>query len=34
MGPAITELAGEGDAEEVENQIQKMVVNDCNPEQL
>ncbi|MBY6293937.1 DNA topoisomerase VI subunit B [Nanohaloarchaea archaeon H01] len=34
MGTAITELAGEGDAEEVENQIQKMVENDYNPEQL
>jgi DNA topoisomerase-6 subunit B len=34
MGPAIAELAGEGDPEEIENQIQKMVQEDYNPEQL
>ncbi len=34
MGPAIAELAGEGDPEEIENKIQKMVENDYNPEQL
>jgi hypothetical protein len=34
MGPAIAQLAGEGDPEEIENQIQKMVQEDYNPEQL
>ncbi|MFT4892319.1 MAG: DNA topoisomerase-6 subunit B [Candidatus Nanohaloarchaea archaeon] len=34
MGPAIAELAGKGDPEEIENQIQKMVQEDYNPEQL
>jgi DNA topoisomerase-6 subunit B len=34
MGPAIAELAGEGDPDEIENQIQKMVQEDYNPEQL
>jgi len=34
MGPAITQLAGEGDPDEIENKIQKMVQNDYNPEQL
>ena len=34
MGPAIVELAGEGDANEIENQIQQMVEADYNPEQL
>ncbi|MFB6209344.1 MAG: DNA topoisomerase VI subunit B [Candidatus Nanohaloarchaea archaeon] len=34
MGPAIAELAGEGDPEEIEDKIQEMVENDYNPEQL
>jgi DNA topoisomerase-6 subunit B len=34
MGPAIAQLAGEGDPEEIENQIKKMVQEDYNPEQL
>lgn len=34
MGPAIAELAGEGDEKEIENLIQKMVEADYNPEQL
>ncbi len=34
MGPAIAELAGEGDPEEFENLIQNMVEADYNPEQL
>ncbi|WP_414837902.1 DNA topoisomerase VI subunit B [Candidatus Nanosalina sp. VS9-1] len=34
MGPAIAQLAGEGDAEEIEDEIQAMVQRDYNPEQL
>ncbi|MFB6192746.1 MAG: DNA topoisomerase VI subunit B [Candidatus Nanohaloarchaea archaeon] len=34
MGPAIAELAGEGDPEEIEEEIQAMVQRDYNPEQL
>ncbi len=34
MGPAIAQLAEEGDPEEIENQIQQMVERDYNPEQL
>ncbi|PSG98515.1 MAG: DNA topoisomerase VI subunit B [Nanohaloarchaea archaeon SW_7_43_1] len=34
MGPAIAELAAKGDPDEIENQIQKMVQEDYNPEQL
>jgi hypothetical protein len=34
MGPAIAQLAGEGDPEEIEDKIQQMVQNDYNPEQL
>jgi DNA topoisomerase-6 subunit B len=34
MGPAIAQLAGEGDPKEIEDQIQAMVQRDYNPEQL
>jgi DNA topoisomerase-6 subunit B len=34
MGPAIAQLAGDGDPEEFEKKIQKMVEADYNPEQL
>ena len=34
MGPAIAQLAGEGNADEIEDKIQEMVENDYNPEQL
>ena len=34
MGPAIAQLAGEGDPEEIEDEIQAMVQRDYNPEQL
>ena len=34
MGPAITQLAGEGNPEEIEEEIQAMVQRDYNPEQL
>ncbi len=34
MGPAIAQLAGEGDEEEIEEKIQRMVEADYNPEQL
>jgi len=34
MGPAIAQLAGEGDADEIEEEIQAMVQRDYNPEQL
>lgn len=34
MGPAIAELAEEGDPEEIEQKIQEMVEADYNPEQL
>ena len=34
MGPAIAQLAGEGDADDIEDKIQEMVENDYNPEQL
>ncbi len=34
MAPAIAQLAGEGDEEEMENKIQKLVERDYNPEQL
>jgi len=34
MGPAIAELAGEGNPDKIEDQIQQMVQEDYNPEQL
>jgi hypothetical protein len=34
MGPAIAQLAEEGDADEIEEKIQAMVKRDYNPEQL
>lgn len=34
MGPAIAQLAGQGDPEEIEQKIQAMVKADYNPEQL
>jgi len=34
MGPAIAQLAGEGDSDEIEERIQAMVQADYNPEQL
>ncbi|MFB6214193.1 MAG: DNA topoisomerase VI subunit B [Candidatus Nanohaloarchaea archaeon] len=34
MGPAIAQLAGEGDPEEMEQKIQELVERDYNPEQL
>ncbi len=34
MAPAITQLAGDGDEEEIEDKIQAMVKADYNPEQL
>ncbi len=34
MGPAISELAGEGDEDSIEDRIQAMVEADYNPEQL
>ncbi|EHK00626.1 hypothetical protein HRED_07052 [Candidatus Haloredivivus sp. G17] len=34
MGPAIAQLAGDGDEDEIEDRIQAMVEADYNPEQL
>jgi hypothetical protein len=34
MGPAIAQLADEGDSDKIEDQIQAMVQADYNPEQL
>ena len=34
MGPAIAQLAGEGDADEIQKEIEAMVERDYNPEQL
>ena len=34
MGPALAQLAGEGDADEIQKEIEAMVERDYNPEQL